>query len=186
MQFRHNRRRGNSSSTLGSARLLSMLRFAEKCIDIIFLRFRSLQNSISLECPPFSQRPRERAEVMAAPELQSVGRPFQIPSIYDRPSTADLNGLPAPAMRSMHAPLNHIAIAVVIVRIVVAVVVIIVVRVAAAVAESEAVPERSWNPSRSWNPRPSSNPPAKPRPWKPSPRNPPAMPPWKPPRAAPD
>jgi hypothetical protein len=38
-------------------------------------------------------------------------------------------------MRGVHAPLNHIATAVVIVRVVVAVVVIIVVRVVAAVAD---------------------------------------------------
>jgi hypothetical protein len=64
------------------------------------------------------------------------------PSIYDRPSTADLNGLPAPAMRGVHAPLNRIAIAVVIVRIVVTVVVIVVWIVATvAVADPEAVPE---------------------------------------------
>jgi hypothetical protein len=44
-------------------------------------------------------------------------------------------------MRGVHAPLNHIATAVVIIRVVVAVVVIIVVRVVATVAESEAVPE---------------------------------------------
>jgi hypothetical protein len=36
-------------------------------------------------------------------------------------SAAHLNGLPAPTMRGMHAPLNHIAIAVVIVGVVVGV-----------------------------------------------------------------
>src|SRR5258705_2677467 len=54
-------------------------------------------------------------------------------ALYDSPSTAHLNGLPAPAMRGVHASVNHIATAVVSV-----VVVIVVVRVVA-VAESEAV-----------------------------------------------
>src|SRR5882762_5187178 len=72
---------------------------------------------------------------LAASDTQSVSdrSRSRSTSLYDSPSTAHLNGLPAPAMRGVHASMNHIATAVVSV-----VVVIVVVRVVA-VAESEAV-----------------------------------------------
>src|SRR5882672_3683313 len=72
---------------------------------------------------------------LAASDTQSVSdrSRSRSTSLYDSPSTAHLNGLPAPAMRGVHASVNHIATAVVSV-----VVVIVVVRVVA-VAESEAV-----------------------------------------------
>src|SRR6267143_1376645 len=72
---------------------------------------------------------------LAATDTQSVSdrSRSRSTSLYDSPSTAHLNGLPAPAMRGVHASVNNIATAVVSV-----VVVIVVVRVVV-VAESEAV-----------------------------------------------
>ena len=57
-----------------------------------------------------------RAEVISRPPILNLSADrsrSRSTSIYDSPSTAHLTGLQAPAMRSVHASLDHIATAVV-------------------------------------------------------------------------
>jgi len=57
-----------------------------------------------------------RAEVISRPPILNLSADrsrSRSTSIYDSPSTAHLTGLQAPAMRSVHPSLDHIAIAVV-------------------------------------------------------------------------
>src|SRR5712672_4828931 len=72
--------------------------------------------------------------------LNSARESAEVGRVINGLSTAHLTGLQAPAMRGVHASLDHIATAVVIVRIVVAVrvVSVVVIRVE---AEAEAAPE---------------------------------------------
>jgi hypothetical protein len=57
-----------------------------------------------------------RAEVISRPPILNLSADHsksRSASIYDSPSTAHLAGLQAPAMRSVHASLDHIATAVI-------------------------------------------------------------------------
>jgi hypothetical protein len=107
------------------------------------IQIASGKTHIQKNCPQLS-----RSEVISRPPILNLSADrsrSRSTSIYDNPSTAHLTGLQAPAMLSVHAALDHIAIAVVsvqiagVIRIIaIRIVVIVVIRVE---AEGETSPE---------------------------------------------
>src|SRR6476659_3533500 len=100
------------------------------------IQIASGKTHIQKNCPQLS-----RSEVISRPPILNLSADrsrSRSTSIYDNPSTAHLTGLQAPAMLSVHAALDHIAIAVVsvqiagVIRIIaIRIVVIVVIRVEA-------------------------------------------------------